>query len=133
MRYNQVGARARHGFGFVLIEDIRGGKQIQLVGCFDHVNLEAKAHAGLFQVLSEHAVAQTHSGKVLHTGEPYLLDLFEEQIHHAEGICSAYAGQHGRVLDHRQNFIGHFHDDAVGVAVGHTAGQRTSASHAKAP
>ena len=38
----------------------------------------------------------------------------------------------GVVADDRQHLAGHVHDDRVGVAVGHHAGQRPAAGHAEA-
>ena len=38
----------------------------------------------------------------------------------------------GVLLDDGQDFAGHVHDDLVGVAVGHHAGQAAAAGHAEA-
>ena len=40
------------------------------------------------------------------------------------GIGAADAGEDRRLLDDRQHLAGHVHDDLVGVAVGHHAGER---------
>ena len=66
-------------------------------------------------------------------GKTDVAQLAQELAHLAKRVRAAHPSQHGRVFDDRQHLAGHFHDDAVGVAVRHTAGQRTSAGHAKAP
>src|SRR5262249_10865096 len=55
----------------------------------------------------------------------------QEQLHDAERIGPAHAGQNGGVLHERQHFAGHLDDDLVGIAVRHHARQRPTAGHAE--
>ena len=52
-----------------LAEDVGRGQQVQRAGARDHLDLEAVAHAGLFEVGAEGAVDQADGREVLHAGE----------------------------------------------------------------
>ena len=56
------------------------------------------AHAGLFEVLAEHAVDQPDGREVLHPGEAEPLQLRQEDLGHVERIGGVDAGEHRRVL-----------------------------------
>ena len=49
-----------------------------------------------------------------------------------ERVGAVDAGQHRRVLHHRQHLVRHLADDLVGVAVGQQAGERAAPGHAVA-
>ena len=49
-----------------------------------------------------------------------------------ERVGAVHAGQHRRVLHHRQHLVRHLADDLVGVAVGEQAGERAAPGHAVA-
>ena len=62
--------------------------------------------------------------------KPDLLELLQEHRHEAERVGAAHPRQDRRVRYDRKHLGGHLHDDAVGVTVGHEAGQRAAARHA---
>ena len=66
MANDDVGAGVCHGDRVGLGEDIGRGEQVGLVRRPDHVDLQAVAHARLFQVGAEDAVDQAHGREVLH-------------------------------------------------------------------
>src|SRR5690606_13237918 len=97
-----------------------------------HVDFQAVAHAGLFQVLTELAIKEADGGKGLHAAKAGRVDIAQKELHHAEGIGAADACEDWRVLDDGNHLAGHVHHNGVGVAVRHHAAQRAAASHAKA-
>jgi len=129
VRDHDICASFGHGLGFGHVERVGRGEQIRLVGQTDHVYLEAVAHAGLLQVLAEHAVAQADRGEVLHPGEPGVSDLTQEDVHLPEGIRTANTGKNGRVLHHGKHLVGHLHHDRIRIAVRHAPRQRAAARH----
>src|SRR5690606_13568341 len=102
-------------------------------GAGDQLHFESVAHARLLQIRPEDAVDQPDGGKILDAGEAHRLQIVEEAVRQHEGIRAVVAGEHRRVLDHREHLPGHLHDDVVGIAVGHEARQRSAARHAVAP
>ena len=131
--HEDVGARPGHVSGLLLVEDVRRGDEIELVGHADHVDLVAVAHAGLLEIRAEDPVDEADGREVLHAGEADLLDLPEEVGHDPERIGAVDAGQHRGALDHGQDLVGHLHDDGIGVAVGEQPGQGAATGHAEAP
>ena len=129
---DDVGAGAGHGARLLGVEDIGRGQEVQLVGLADHVDLEPEAHAGLLEALAHDAVEEADGRKILDAGESHRLQLGEELRHQHEGIGAVDAGEHRRVLDHRQHLLRHVDDDLVGVAVGEQARRRAAAGHAVA-
>ena len=75
MADDDVGASLGHGGRFVRVEDIGRGEEIERVRGADHVDLEAVAHAGLFEIPAERAVDEAYSGKILHAGEADFLQV----------------------------------------------------------
>ena len=132
MAHDDVGAGLRHRGGFIGVEHIRRGQHVFRMRLGDHVDLEAVGHSGLFEVGAERAVDDADGREVLHAGESDRLHVVEEHIHRAERIGAVHAGEHRRVLHHGQHFGGHLHDDGVGVAIGHQAGERAAPGHAVA-
>src|SRR5882757_1138670 len=126
---DDVGAGVRHRLGLLLVEDVRGGDEVDPVGLADHVDLKGVGHAGLFEVLPEVAVDQAHGREVLHAGEAQIGELPQEARDVAEGVGAADAGQDRGLLDDGQDFGGHLHDDGVGVAVGHESREGAAACH----
>ena len=54
---------------FGLAEDVGRGQQVERARARDQLDLEAVAHAGLFEVGAEGAVDQADGREVLHAGE----------------------------------------------------------------
>ena len=98
----------------------------------DHLDLEAEAHAGLLEVGAEGAVDQADGREVLHAREAEADQALQELVGDHERIGAVDAGEHRRVLDHRQHLVRHLADDLVGVAVGEQAGERAAPGHAVA-
>ena len=98
----------------------------------DHVDLEPEAHAGLLEALAHRAVEQADGREILHAGKAHRLQLGEELRHQHERVGAVDAGQHRRVLDHRQHLARHVLDDLVGVAIGEQPRRRAAAGHAVA-
>ena len=69
VRDEHVGAGLGHRDGLVGVEHVRRGQQAHRGGRADHVDLEAEAHAGLFEVGPERAVDQADGREVLHARE----------------------------------------------------------------
>jgi hypothetical protein len=92
----------------------------------NHVDLETEAHAGLFEVLPERAVEQTHGREVLHPGEAEPPEFVQERAHQPEGIRAAHPGEYRSVPDDREHLVAHLDDDRVGVTVGQQPGERAA-------
>ena len=123
MRDDDVGAGLGHGARLVRVEHIGRGQQVELVRLGDHVDLEPKAHAGLLETLAHRAVEQADRREILHAGETHRLQLGEKHAASmTKRIGAVDAGEHRRVLHHRQHLAGHFLDDLVGVAIGEQPG-----------
>jgi hypothetical protein len=131
VRHEDVGPGGGHGASFVRIEDVGGGEQVHLAGEADHLHFKVVAHAGFFETDAHGAIDQANGREVLDPGEPDLLDLFEEDRHLRNGSVPQTPARTGRVLDDRQDLAGHVHDDGVGIAVGHHAGEGAAAGHAE--
>ena len=97
----------------------------------DHLQLEVVAHPRLLEVLAEDAVDEPDGREVLDAGESGGLHLVEEAAHHPEGVRAVDPREHRRVLDDGEDFVGHLHDDRVGVPVGQQPGERAPAGHAE--
>ena len=95
----------------------------------DHVDLEAVAHAGLFEGDPHAAIEQADGRKVLNAREAHGLQRGEELRHQHERVGAVDAGEHRCVLHHRQHFARHLDHDLVGVAIGEQPGRRTAARH----
>ena len=130
--HDDVGAGLGHRHRTVLVEHIRRRQQVEVAGDGDHVDLVVVAHARLFEILSKHTVDQSDRREVLHSGKANPLQLRQEDLRHVERIGGIDAGQHRRVLHHRQHFAGHVDDDLVGIAVRQESGERTPSGHAVA-
>ena len=102
------------------------------MGFADHVNFQTVTHAGLFQILTEYAVNQTNGREVLNTAETLILQLLQVNVHNAERVGTAYAGENRSFLYHRQNLSTHLNHNLVGIAVGQQACQRSAAGHSVA-
>jgi hypothetical protein len=98
---NDVGARDRHGGGFLFAEDIGRRQHVLLMRHRDHLDLQRVGHAGLFEIGAEDAVDQADGRKILHARKAERLQLIEEEVHVAEGICAVDAGEHRRLRDDR--------------------------------
>ena len=75
------------------------------MGRRDAIDLRGEAHSRLFEVGAEEAVDQADRREVLNAGETHLLEFAEEQVADQEGIGSTDPGQHGGVLDRRQDLV----------------------------
>src|SRR5262249_22506710 len=113
------------------VEHVRAREQAKL-GCLaDHVHFQAVAHVGFFESLPHGAVDETDGGKVLHAAEADRTDIAKEQLHDAERIGAADAGEHGGLAAGGEHFGGNIKADLVGVAVRHHAAEAAAAGHAK--
>src|SRR5439155_24031761 len=99
----------------------------------NHVHFQTVTHLRFFEPLAKAAVDEADGGEVLHAAEAGRLHFAQEQLHDAERIGAADAGEHGGVLDDRQYLAGHIHDNLIGVAIRHHAAEAAAAGHAKAP
>ena len=129
MRDKAVRARFGHCTRLLCVEDVGAGHHIQLMRLADHIDLKAVAHAGLLQILAEHAVDQADGREVLHAVKALRLQLLQVDVHHAEGVRAAHTGEHRCLFNDRQNLVAHFHHDLVRVAIGKQAGKGAAASH----
>jgi hypothetical protein len=120
------------GLCLIFIEDIRAGKQVQIMRSRNHLNFLGVSHAGFLETLAEAAIDQPHRRKVLHSGKAELFQVAKKQIHDAKRIGSTDAGQYRCLADDGQYFAGHLHDNGVRVPVRHEASQRSSPNHAVA-
>jgi hypothetical protein len=93
------------------------------------LNTYGVPHAGLLQVLPEHAVDEPDRREVLHSGEAHRLELAQEHVRQVERVGPVDAREHRRVPDDREHLVGHLHDDIVGVAVRQQTGQRAPTGH----
>src|SRR5688500_18383738 len=96
----------------------------------DHLDLEAVAHTGLLEVLTEDSVDEADGWKVLHPGEPDPSELRQKDLWQVERVGSVDTRQHWGVPNHGQHLSCHVDDDLVGIAVREKAGQRTAPGHA---
>ena len=71
-------------------------------------------------------------GKFWMPEKPSAISALQELVGDHERVGAVDAGQHRRVLHHRQHLVRHLADDLVGVAVGQQARQRAAAGHAVA-
>lgn len=152
-----VGAGGGHLLRLLDVEHVRRREEIHLVGGAHHVHLEIIRHARLLQVGTELAVNQADSRKVLHAGEAEVAQLAEEVVGVEERIRAANAGNHRRVVDDGQNFLGlmdcqlvhysretgvyglslddgsthHVEHNVVCVTIWHQSRERTATGHAK--
>ena len=97
VRHEHVGAGLGHRDRGLDVEDVGRGQQVALGGQPDHVDLEVVAHAGLFEVLPEHAVEQADGREVLDAGEAHGLQLVEEPVHEPERVGAVDPGEDRRV------------------------------------
>src|SRR5205814_216650 len=67
--------------------------------------------------------------EVLHAAETRRLHVAQKELHDPKRIRTADAGQDRRVVNNRQDFASHVHDDLVSVAVGHHATEAAAAGH----
>ena len=68
-------------------------------------------------------------GKFWTPEKPPPADVVEKIVHQAEGVGRANAGKNRGRLDHRNDLAGHFHDNGIGVAIGHQPGERPASCH----
>ena len=92
MRNQHIGAGVGHFPGFVGVEDVGRGEQIEVVGGADHGYFEVVTHACFFEVLPEGAVDEADGGEILDAGEAEGFEVGEEGGHGAEGVGAADAG-----------------------------------------
>ncbi len=90
--------------GFVRVEHIGRGQQVELVRLGDHVDLEADSSCRSPRSSARmRAVEQADGGEILDAGKAHGLELGEELRHQDEGVGAVDARQHRRVLHHRQH------------------------------
>ena len=63
------------------------------------------------------------SREVLDTGKAHVFQFTEKQVADHERIGRTDTGQHRRMAYRREDLMGHFLDDRIGVAVRHQAGE----------
>ena len=131
VRDDDVGAGLGHRGRLLLVEDVRAGEHVELVRLGDHVDLKAVAHAGLLEVLAEHAVDEAHGREVLHAVEALVLQLGQVLLHDAERVGAADAGENRGVLHDGQHLGAHLDDDLIRVAVGKQTRERAATGHAE--
>src|SRR5262245_25218307 len=95
---DDIGTGSCHVARVVFTEDIGSGQHVLAVCFGDHIDLEAEAHAGFFEVGADGAVEQPDRREVLHAGKAHRLELIEKHVHQPERIGAADAGKHRRVL-----------------------------------
>ena len=130
MADDDVGTRDGHRRGLALAEYIGRRQHVLVTRLGDHVDLKCIGHSGLFEIGAEDTVNQPDGWKILHAGKAQRLQLVQEKVHVAERVGTVDAGEHRRPCDDREHFTGHLHDDGVGVAIGHHAGERAAPGHA---
>ena len=94
-----VDADGGHLLSLVRVENVRCGEQTELFGLAHELDLLVVSHAGLFEILSEVAVDETHRGEVLHSHKANLFELTQKLGHRSEGIRSTHTGEDGSVLN----------------------------------
>ena len=132
MADDHVRARLRHRLRVVDGKDIRRRQHVLGASKGDHFDLERVGHAGLFEIGAHDPVDQSDGRKVLHARKAETLEVVEKRIEEAKRIGAVDAGEHRRLLDHRQHFMRHVAHDLVGVAIGEHAGEGAAPRHAVA-
>ncbi len=130
VRDEDIGAGIGHVGGVFRIKDVGGGEEIEIMREADHLDFLVVAHIGFFEIGAEDAVDEADRGEILDARESGGFHLREELGHEAHGVCAADAGEDGSFADDGEDFAGHFHDDGVGIAIGHEAREGAVARHA---
>ena len=124
-----VGTGGRHRPRVVLAEDVRRREQVERGGRPDEIDLELVAHAGLLEVLAEHAVDEANRREVLDARDPQPAQVLEERLGLEERIGAVHAGEDRGVADGRDHLGGHVANDLVRVAVREEPRERAAAGH----
>ena len=118
-----------HGLCLLGIEYVGAGEHVKLMCLSDHLDLKAVAHAGLFEVLAEYTVDQADGREILDAVEALILELLEVDVHHAEGVCAAYAGEDRSVLNDGEHLCAHLNNELVCIAIGQQSCEGAAACH----
>ena len=102
----------------IVSDIITAVKHVHLMSCSDAVNFHSETHAGLFEIGSKNSIDKTDRWKILYAIESKILKFLKKVVSQHERIRSAYTRKNRGIFNCGDDFVGHFLNNLVGVAIG---------------